>query len=171
MDYTSPLKNAIMETESGDGGLTYRYTYGLQKENVAIYGIANGAGSLLQKQTYPTGAQNIVKLYYHQDHLGSTDYLTDNIAGKATSYASYDDWGKLTAKAIVKMGVRMLDLVQEYTGHPYDQVLDIYYARARMYDADARRFMAVDPVKGDVRGPQTMVQYTYCLDNPVIYLQ
>jgi RHS repeat-associated protein len=64
----------------------------------------------------------------------------------------------------------MLDLVQEYTGHPYDQVLDIYYARARMYDADARRFMAVDPVEGDVRGPQTMVQYTYCLDNPIIFV-
>ncbi|MCL1816867.1 MAG: hypothetical protein FWG43_04620, partial [Clostridiales bacterium] len=64
------------------------------------------------------GAKDIVKLYYHHDHLGSTDYLTDNIAGKVTSYATYDDWGELTAKAIVKMGLRMLDLVQEYTGHP-----------------------------------------------------
>ena len=71
LDYTSPLQNVLMETESGDSGLTYRYTYGLQKENVVIYGIPNGAGSLLQKQTYPNGAQNIVKLYYHQDRLGS----------------------------------------------------------------------------------------------------
>ncbi|MDR0296282.1 MAG: hypothetical protein LBH91_08965, partial [Prevotellaceae bacterium] len=102
LDYTSPLQNVIMETESGDGGLTYHYSYGLQKENVVIYGIPNGAGSLLQKQTYPGGAQNIVKLYYHKDRLGSTDYLTDNIAGKVTSYATYDDFGELTAKAIVK---------------------------------------------------------------------
>ena len=43
LDYTSPLQNVIMETESGDGGLTYRYTYGLQKENAVIYGIPNGA--------------------------------------------------------------------------------------------------------------------------------
>jgi RHS repeat-associated protein len=170
LDYTSPLQNVIMETESGDGGLTYRYSYGLQKENVVIYGIPNGAGSLLQKQTYPGGAQNIVKLYYHKDRLGSTDYLTDNIAGKVTSYATYDDFGELTAKAIVKMGVRMLDLVQEYTGHPFDQVLGLYYAKARMYDAQDRRFVAVDPVKGVITIPTTLVQYTYVLDNPIIYV-
>jgi RHS repeat-associated protein len=170
LDYTSPLQNAIMETESGDSGLTYRYTYGLQKDNVVIYGIPNGAGSVMQKYNYPGGTQNIVKLSYHHDHLGTTDYLTDNVAGKVTSYSTYDDWGMLTAKAIVKMGVRMLDLVQEYTGHSYDQVLDLYYAKARMYDAAGRRFMAVDPEKGTNINPQSIAQYTYCLNNPVNYV-
>ena len=32
-----------------------------------------------------------------------------------------------------------------------------------------KRFTAVDPVKGDVRNPQTMVQYTYVLNNPLMY--
>ena len=36
-----------------------------------------------------------------------------------------------------------------------------------MYDAADRRFMAVDPVKGCVKEPATMVQYMYALDNPV----
>jgi len=49
-------------------------------------------------------------------------------------------------------------------------VLGAYYAKARMYDAENRRFMAVDPVKGTVADPQTMAQYTYCLDNPVIFV-
>ena len=56
----------------------------------------------------------------------------------------------------------------------------MYYAKARMYDtADKhgstkgnklgdKRFMAVDPVKGDIRNPQSMVQYTYVLNNPLI---
>jgi len=48
-------------------------------------------------------------------------------------------------KAILKLGVREIDLVTEYTGHPYDPVLSVYYARARMYDAADRRFMAMDP--------------------------
>jgi RHS repeat-associated protein len=170
LDYTSPLQNIIMETESGDGGLTYRYSYGLQKENIVIYGIPNGAGSLLQKQNYPSGSQNIVKLYYHHDRLGSTDYLTDNIAGKVTSYATYDDFGELTAKAIVKMGVRMLDLVQEYTGHSYDQVLGLYYAKARMYDAQDRRFMAMDWVKGTVVRPETLNLYVYVINKPLIFI-
>ena len=51
-------------------------------------------------------------------------------------------------KPIIKLGQRQLDLVTEYTGHMYDQVLEVYYARARMYDAADRRFMAMDPVKG-----------------------
>jgi RHS repeat-associated protein len=159
-----------METESGDGGFTYRYSYGLQKENVVIYGIPNGAGSLLQKQNYAGGAQNIVKLYYHKDRLGSTDYLTDNIAGKVTSYATYDDWGELTAKAIVKMGVRMLDLVQEYTGHSFDQVLNLYYAKARMYDAQDRRFVAMDWAGSNIAYIQLFNQYAYVINNPLIYV-
>jgi RHS repeat-associated protein len=172
IDYTSPLQHVIMESESGDGGLAYRYSYGLQKENVVIYGIPNGAGSLLQKQNYPSlnKAENIVKLYYHQDCLGSTDYLTDNIAGKVTSYTTYDDFGELTAKAIVKMGVRMLDLVQEYTGHLFDQVLGLYYAKARMYDAQGWRFMAADLVAGNLRNSLTLNKYLYVLDNPLLYV-
>ena len=123
LDYTSPLQNVIMETESGDNALIYRYTYGLQKDSAVIYGIPNSVGSVVQNYTYPSGAANIVKLYYHHDRLGSTDYLTDNITGKVTGYITYDDWGELTAKAIVQLGVRELDLVQEYTGHSFDQVL------------------------------------------------
>jgi len=66
-------------------------------------------------------------------------------------------------KAILKIGVRELDLVCEYTGHPYDPVLVVYYARARMYDAADRRFMAVDPVKEGENG------YLYCNNNPKKY--
>ena len=170
LDYTSPLKNVIMEVEKGDGGLTYRYTYGLQKNSVTLYDIPNGAGSLLEKQIYPNGAEDTVKLYYHHDHIGSTDYLTDNIAGKVTSYATYDDFGELTAKAIVKMGLRMLDLVQEYTGHPYDQVPGLYYAKARMYDAADRRFMSKDVVPGSLAIPLSLNRYIYVLDNPLKYV-
>jgi len=48
LDYTSPLANVIMETESGSGGLTYRYVYGLEKLSVRISPVTNGAGSIAQ---------------------------------------------------------------------------------------------------------------------------
>jgi hypothetical protein len=149
LDYTSPLRDVIMEYEGGGGALAYRYVYGLDKVETVIYGALNGAGPQTQYlynhvngksdivTNGPSGApgeQQVVKLYYHHGHLGGAEYLTDNVAGKVTSYVSYDDWGALTSKAILKMGVRELDLVQEYTGHPYDQVLGLYYAKARMYD-------------------------------------
>ena len=185
LDYTDPLRRVLMESEGGAGGLVYRYVYGLDKVEVVVGSITNSAGSVTQ-YVYDDGTGNmvfsvkypeqtvvlnsIVKLYYHQDRLGTSGYITDNVAGKVTSYVSYDDWGALTSKAVLRMGVRELDLVQNYTGHPYDMVLGIYYARARIYDAEGRRFMAVDPVMGDIRNPQSLVQYTYCLNNPIKYV-
>jgi RHS repeat-associated protein len=68
------------------------------------------------------------------------------------------------------LGLRAVDLVAEYTGHPYDAVLGMYFAEARMYDAADRRFVAVDPVKGSVANAATLAQYTYVLDNPLKYV-
>ena len=121
--------------------------------------------NLTLREVMPAGA-NIVKLYYHHDRLGSIDYLTDNVAGKVISYVSYDDWGAMTAKAVLKTGVRELDLVSQYTVHPFDQVLGVYFAQARMYDAADRRFMAVDPVDGTEKEPVTLLPYIYVENNP-----
>jgi RHS repeat-associated protein len=64
----------------------------------------------------------------------------------------------------------MLDLVQEYTGHPFDQVLNLYYAKARMYDAQDRRFVAVDKIKGTIENLLTLNLYIYVIDNPLKYI-
>ena len=162
LDYTSPLAWVILESESGGGGLDYRYVYGLEKLSVSISPITNGAGSIAQNGK--------VKLWYHQDRLGSADYLTDNVQGKVTSYVTYDDWGDPTMKAILKLGVRELDLVTEYTGHPYDPILGVYYAKARMYDAADRRFMAVDLLPGNLFILQSLNRYIYTWNNPVCYV-
>ena len=47
LDYTKSLKDVIMEFEGGAGGPTYRYVYGLEKVDTVIYGIENGAGSVM----------------------------------------------------------------------------------------------------------------------------
>ena len=167
IDYVSPLKNVIMETETG--GVTYRYTYGLDKLSTAISGIS-GAGSVQQTYVYPNGSVSIVKLWYHHDRLGSTEFLSDNVQGKVTSYVSYDDWGALTMKINLQLGSRQLDLVSEYTGHPYDPVLGVYYARARMYDAADRRFMAVDLIGINITASNTYNTYTYVWNNPAKYV-
>jgi len=159
LDYASPLAWVILESESGAGSLSYRYTYGLQKLSVSVSPVANGAGSIAQNGK--------VKLWYHQDRLGSVDYLTDNVQGNAASYVTYDDWGALTMKAILKLGVRELDLVTEYTGHPYDQVLGVYYARARMYDAADRRWLSMDLIGTNLANPGSYNRYAYVWGNPV----
>ncbi len=57
-----------------------------------------------------------------------------------------------------------------YTGHDWDDVLGMYYAKARFYDPAAKRFVAMDPVKGNVTDPLSLVSYLYCVDNPLKYV-
>ena len=46
----------------------------------------------------------------------------------------------------------------------------MYYAKARFYDPAAKRFVSMDPVKGNVLEPLTLVSYIYCIDNPLKYV-
>lgn len=43
----------------------------------------------------------------------------------------------------------------------------MYYAKARFYDADTKRFVAIDPLKGNITDPLSLVSYIYCVDNPL----
>ncbi len=65
---------------------------------------------------------------------------------KVESWTHYNEWGEITHNAVLKMGQRELDLVKNYTGHDFDAVLNLYYAKARMYDAETRRFVTLDPI-------------------------
>lgn len=175
IDYNSAAQENLMEYELYDEGLTYRYVYGTDKLGVTAYTIPNGSASV-------TTENGEIPLYYHMDHMGSSEFLTSDVTQRITSWTSYDEWGNITHNAVLKCGTRELDLVKNYTGHERDSVLGMYYAKARMYDtADKhgstkgnklgdKRFMAVDPVKGNVRNPQSMVQYTYVLNNPLLYV-
>jgi len=154
LDYTRNLQDVLYETETGN--LNYRYGYGLQRLSATISPIDNAAGAIVNN--------GVVKLYYHQDYLGTTDYLTSDVTGKVTSWTMYNEWGEITHNAVLKCGQRELDLVKNYTGYEYDPVLGQYYAKNRMYDAENRRFTQLDPaMDGDN-------WYAYVGNNPVNYV-
>ena len=44
--------------------------------------------------------------------------------------------------------------------------MGMYYAKARFYSADDKRFVAIDPIKGQITDPLSLVSYLYCVDNP-----
>ena len=150
-------------------GLDYRYVYGNERLSVNISPIENGAGSVVESGT--VGQQ--IRLYYHQDLRGTVDYLTSPVSQKVESWTHYNEWGEITHNAVLKMGQRELDLVKNYTGHDFDAVLNLYYAKARMYDAENRRFTSLDPImdgsvydiSGRVTDPMMFVQYLYVKDN------
>ncbi|MCL2126417.1 MAG: hypothetical protein FWH33_10595 [Oscillospiraceae bacterium] len=90
--------------------------------------------------------------------------------GNVISYATYDDWGAPTSKAVLKTGLRELDVASQYTVHPYDQVLGLYFAQARMYDAAGRRFLAMDPLSKAITNTMPLAAYAYVNDNPIRFI-
>ena len=125
------------------------------------------------------GKKQAVKLFCHQDHLGTTDYLSDSINGSVFGSIACDDWGARADQGKRNISAGDPEFTRDYTGHPYDIVLGVYYAMARMYDADNRRFMAVDPAFQQSsflsqrkrffscgKDAHSMAQYTYCENNP-----
>ena len=161
VDYTSPTFEPLMEHEVN--GLDYRYVYGNDRLSVNITGVETSSGNLIENG-------NQIRLYYHMDYLGTADYLTSPVTGKVESWTHYNEWGEITHNAVLKTGKRELDLVKRYATHDYDAVLGMYYAKARFYDAENRRFAAMDPVKGEITNPLTMVQYLYVIDNPLRWI-
>ncbi|MEL7648760.1 MAG: RHS repeat-associated core domain-containing protein [Sedimentibacter sp.] len=112
------------------------------------------------------------------DYLGTADYLTSPMTEKVESWTHYNEWGEITHNAVLKCGQRELDLVKRYATHDYDSVLSMYYAKARFYDAQNRRFDSTDQIlDGSVyditdyaKDPVQLIQYLYVNNNPVIYI-
>ena len=59
LDYTSELYSVIMEIESGFGGLTCMFAYGLEKISAVVHGVS-GAGNAALTCSYPNGAKSAV---------------------------------------------------------------------------------------------------------------
>jgi len=121
--------------------------------------------------------QEPFKLFLHSDRLGSTQFATHGETGAVLSWVGYDEWGQHTAGMDIGIATLSADggsyrelFLQSFTGHMYDDVLDVYFAQARMYDAGNMRFLAADPIKGFVDMPMTLVPYVYCFNNPLKYI-
>jgi len=104
----------------------------------------------------------------HTDRLGSVVNLSDQY-GRVTARADYTDWGEVRAYTdiTVDQGFRILLPELTYATHEYDDVLDQFYAKARMYDAPNKRFTAMDPLKGTPDNPTQYIQYLYVENAPI----
>ena len=170
VDFSREDYKPLMEQEIN--GLTYRYVNSDKARlSVVVQGIENGSASLLD-------SRGELHAYYHTDYLGTTDYLTSAVNSKVIAWTYYNEWGEITHNAVLKCGQRELDLVKEYATHDYDAVLDLYYAKARMYDAYNRTFTAQDPIldpsqydlREYVKEPMALVQYLYVKANAVNWI-
>jgi len=121
--------------EYDDSGLLIRFSYGLG----------------LVSAKFAEG-----KRFFHHDYLGSVACLTDP-SGTATDTYAYDPWGEpLSSTGTTSNEFRFVGAM----GVEWDGDVELYYMRARWYDAEISRFLSRDPF-----GQST--DYIYSGDEPI----
>jgi RHS repeat-associated protein len=98
--------------------------------------------------------------YMHQDHLNSTSVMTDD-SGDSLGAIKYLPFGETRSGSV--------PTDKKFTGQELDGTA-LYYYGARYYDPKIGRFISADTIVPDPANPQSFNRYSYCLNNPLKYI-
>lgn len=108
-----------------------------------------------------------------RDYLGSVVYVTDD-NGYLKQELEYDAWGRLRSPSYIeyyKEGEEpTLLLGRGYCGHEYLPWFGLINMNARLYDPVLGRFLSPDPYVQMPDFTQSFNRYSYCLNNPLKYV-
>ena len=115
---------------------------------------------------------NTERLYYAEtDHLGSLIGLINSTGGYAERH-SYDPWGRRRNPTDWSYNNVPEPVITDrgYTGHEHLDMFGLINMNGRIYDPVTARFLNVDPVLQDPSNSQNFNSYSYCLNNPLKYI-
>jgi RHS repeat-associated protein len=95
--------------------------------------------------------------YYHCDHLGTPQEITDE-EGNIAWQAQYTAWGEakeVISKAASKAGFKN---PLRFQGQYFDHETGLHYNRFRYYDPEIGRFISKDPIS--LKGGMNLYQYS-----------
>jgi len=102
--------------------------------------------------------------YYHTDHLGGTNVLTDAL-GLQREETEYDPFGLVIRHDIA--GAPNVMPWHYFTGKTLDDESGLLFYGARYYNPKLGRFITPDTIVQSPGNPQTLNRYTYCNNNPI----
>ena len=95
-------------------------------------------------------------------------------SGNLVERYSYDAWGNPrdphTQKVYDAGEAPALMLGRGFTGHEHLRQFGLINMNARLYDPELGRFLSPDPYVQSGFGPQGFNRYSYCLNNPLCYV-
>ncbi|MDQ6418735.1 DNRLRE domain-containing protein [Paenibacillus sp. LHD-117] len=103
--------------------------------------------------------------YYHYNGHGDVVQMTDQ-AGEVKAEYIYDSWGNIISQSGTMASIN----TYRYSGYRYDEATGLYYLMSRYYDANIGRFITRDTFRGYEDDPQSLNQYVYTKNNPVMYV-
>ena len=144
------------------------YKNSLDKQILYIGGDAYSAPAAYVNQG------NSWALYYIcRDYLGSITHVI-NSSGAVIQENSFDAWGRLrdpvTRVAYLPGQEPTLFLGRGYTGHEHLSQFGLINMNARLYDPAIGRFLSPDPFVQMPDFSQNFNRYSYCLNNPLVYV-
>ena len=148
------------------GSYVQRYVYAEDGARLSLelsYTEGTERGEPGQNIASDIAVNDIGKVWYRRSLLDSTLFAVDK-DGEIVIHMIYDPWGKPLSETNPGINFSGLDNINNYTGYTWDETLKIYYAQARFYDPETRRFTQEDPSQDDLNW------FTYCLNNPLRYV-
>ncbi|NOQ27735.1 MAG: hypothetical protein GQ564_20420 [Bacteroidales bacterium] len=126
-------------------------------------GIIDGYGSdSTSTRNYDGNKAELSQFYYHPDHLGSSNYIT-NVSGEVYQHMEYFPFGETFIEE--RNGTDYTNYL--YNGKEFDEEIGLYYYGARYYDPKISMWYGVDRMAEKYAA---FSPYTYCLNNPIIFI-
>jgi RHS repeat-associated protein len=101
--------------------------------------------------------------YFHSDHLGSSNVITDS-TGAQVGFTEFTPFGSTFRQT------GAYDPKHKFTGKELDDSTGLYYYGARYYDPQLGRFISADTIVQAPYDPQSLNRYSYCRNNPINYI-
>jgi len=105
--------------------------------------------------------QTVIRYLFH-DHLG-TEILATSHRGAVEERRVFEPFGEVVDSWVDPAS----NTAAVFTGKRYHDELSLYHFGARWYDAEAGRFISIDPIVQSLSDPQTHNPYGYVRNNPI----
>ena len=155
-----------IQPEEGEGDETAAGTEsdeeGPIETKITSFNILSPEGSVIASGREIEGSDEYFT--YTKDIRGSTVNILDDSGTAAASY-TYTDFGETSAGEDTDFDNEIC-----YTGGIYDGDTGEYYLNARYYDPEVGRFTTQDSYRGEITDEGTWSLYSYCANNPIIYV-
>jgi RHS repeat-associated protein len=161
-DYTG-----VRVKKDGPGGPTLFPFTGIEIEPNGTFTkfIRMGNETLASKKLTSAGVTS--QLFYHNDHLGGTNVITD-ITGARCQLNEYAPWGGVSRSDVASPPC---DPTHRFTGQELDPETGFYYYVGRYYDQEIGRFVSPDLFVQWPDDSQNLNRYSYVLNNSQGYIE